>query len=498
MALEREVKLGAWPGFTLPGLDDLGEGMTVGAVPTRTLEAVYHDTADLRLARWGVTVRHRSGDGEGWTVKLPDGTDGPALVRREVTFDGPPAAPPPAALDLVRAYVRRSALAPVARMRTVRSGLEVRDVEDQLVAEVVDDEVSVLHRGRVAARFREIEVEVSGRAPAGVQDAVVRRLREAGAGEPDPTPKVVRALGARAQRPPEVAPVVLARDPTMADVVRQAIGASVAQILVHDPGIRIGDDPEDVHKARVGTRRLRSDLRTLRSVLAEDWVEDLRGELKWLAQALGDVRDADVLSERLQRQAASLSELDAGGLAPLLRRLASEREEAVARLRDIMTGERYVELLDRLVTAARHPLLRPQADAGAGTVLPSLVARPWRRLRRAASAVGSQPSGEELHRVRIAAKRTRYAAEAAAPVVGGRAKGFARAVADLQTVLGDHNDAVVGEAWLRGAVDGAEAPQVLVAGELIAVQRAEQARSGEEWRGVWKRARKKKLRSWLA
>jgi CHAD domain-containing protein len=109
-----------------------------------------------------------------------------------------------------------------------------------------------------------------------------------------------------------------------------------------------------------------------------------------------------------------------------------------------------------------------------------------------------EPAAEDLHAVRIAAKRARYAAEAAAPVVGGRAKAFAKAVADLQTVLGDHQDAVVAEAWLREAVNGSGATQALAAGELIALQRVEQARCRAEWPSVWKRAKKKKLRSWLA
>jgi CHAD domain-containing protein len=445
-----------------------------------------------------VTLRHRTGEGSGWTVKLPEGEEGPALVRREVNRDGPAGRVPDSALDLVRAYVRNTPLVTVAQMRTRRRAVELRDVEGQQVAEVVDDEVSVLHGGRVAARFREVEVEITDRAAPDLLDVVVARLREAGAGEPDPTPKLVRALGARALGPPELAPSVLDESATMADVVSAAIAASTTRILRHDPGIRIGDDPEDVHQARVGTRRLRSDLRTFLPVLVEEWVAPLREELKWLADALGAVRDADVMLERLRRQADALPARDASGLAPLFRRLAKEREEAGAALNEVLAGPRYAALLDRLVAAAHAPQVLPEAAEPASDLLPELVARPWRHVRKAVDELPAEPAPENLHEVRIRVKRARYAAEAAAPVIGKRARAFAEALADAQTVLGDHQDAVVAEDWLRHAIVRAGAVQAMAAGELIAVQRAEAAALRAESPAAWKKLDRKKLRSWLA
>jgi CHAD domain-containing protein len=497
MAVEREVKLGAWAGFELPDLDDVSDDVTAVARAPRTLVAVYHDTPDLRLARWGVTVRHRTGDGSGWTVKLPDGDDGPALVRRELTFDGPPAHLPDAAASLIRAYVRGAPVVPVARIRTVRTAVELRDGEGAMVAEVVDDEVSVLHGGRVATRFREVEVEVGERVPDGLLDSVVARLRAAGAGRPERTPKVIRALGARALEPPEIAPIELGKKPSAADVVRQAVGAAVTRILQHDPGVRIGDDPEDVHQARVGSRRLRSDLRTFGSLLDPTWLGVTRDELRWLAAALGEVRDLDVLIDRFRAQAAALAEPDTGALAPLFRRLATEREEARARLLAVLDSPRYVALLDRLVAAAQDPPCLPDAQGPAADVVVGLVARPWRRLRKAVEALPKHPSDDELHRIRILAKRARYAADAAAPVAGKRAAAFAAAVARLQTVLGDHHDAVVAEAWLRAAAEGADEAVAGAIDELIAVQRADAAAGRKAWRKAWARASDGKLRSWL-
>ncbi|HEX2047204.1 MAG TPA: CYTH and CHAD domain-containing protein [Acidimicrobiales bacterium] len=487
------MKLGASAGFELPPLDGVVDGITAVARLPKTLLAVYHDTPDLRLAGWGVTVRHRSGDGTGWQVKLPEGEDGPALVRRELSFEGPPGTVPEAVRSLVLAYARDAPLGPVARIRTVRTGVDLLDREGALVAEVVDDEVSVLDGSQVVTGFREVEVELGERAPAGLLDAVVARLQEAGAGAPDSTPKVIRALGARALEPPEVAPVPLGKKPSAGDLVHHAIAASVARILRHDPGVRIGDDPEDVHQARVGTRRLRSDLRTFAPLLKKEWLASLRDELRWLARALGAVRDADVLLERLRRQAATLPEADPGGLAPLFRRLAKERDQARAELLEALHSPRYVALVERLVEAAHQPPLRKAAKAGATGVVPDLVSGPVGKLRKAVKGLPDEPAPEELHRIRILAKRARYASEAAEPLVGDKAEALADALAAVQEVLGDYQDAIVAEAWLRSAADDADT----AVGALIALQQAEASACRKRWPKAWKKAADKKLRAWL-
>ena len=498
---ETEAKLVAPVGFRLPDFNGVLDGVTAEAMAPERLDATYYDTSDLRLARSGVTVRYRTASGMGtWTVKLPDGDDGPALVRRELNFDGPAGAVPRPVNDMVRAFMRSLPLVSVARLKTARSGVSLRDAESTRVADVVDDEVSVYEGRRVAARFREVEVELflEGRSGVALLETVTERLIEAGCRDEASVPKVVRALGHRAVEPPDVVASQLDDRAPAGELVRNAMAASVERLVRHDPGVRIGDDPEDVHQARVATRRLRSDLRTFSSLIDGDWAASLTDELRWLGGDLGAVRDADVLAERLRRQASLLPERDAAGLGGLFRRLARQRDEARATLLAALSGDRYVAVLDHLVGAAQSPVLAGDALVGAKAVevAPDLVARRWRHLSKAVDALGADPPDEELHRVRILAKRCRYASEAVAPVVGKPARRFASAVADLQTVLGDHQDAVVAEGWLREAAT-ALPRAALVCGELIALQREEARRHREDWKKAWKAASSKKLRAWL-
>ena len=215
------------PGFHLPPLNGLADGIAADEAETSVIELTYHDTSDLRLARAGVTLLFRGDDG--WIVTLGRETaTGPQLRHDEHRFEGAAGSPPPAAVDLVRALVRTARVAPVARLRTRRRRVELHDASDKSLGEVLDDEVTVLASGRVAARFRELEVEVDDAAPAGLAEALFSRLRAAGAGPPDSNPNVVRALGWRALEPPDVTAVRrLGPSPSAGDVIRNALSASI-------------------------------------------------------------------------------------------------------------------------------------------------------------------------------------------------------------------------------------------------------------------------------
>ncbi|MCU1378092.1 MAG: hypothetical protein JWN29_1075 [Acidimicrobiales bacterium] len=494
--IEHEVKLAVWPGFVLPPLDHVADGVLAVPVGEKRQDAVYFDTPDLRLARSGITLRHRSDDG--WTLKLPDDAAiKGGLSRTEIMFAGDHKAVPPELQSRTASRVRSAVLGPVARLQTLRRRTDLIDAEGAVVAEVVDDEVSVLDGRRVALRFREVEVELREGGEPRMLDEVVARLRAAGAGAPDPTPKVMRALGPRAQTEADLADRPLGSKPTGAQVLAAGLTRAARRLIEHDPLVREGGDDEAVHQARVATRRLRSDLRTYRELLDEEWVAPLRTDLKWLADALGEVRDADVLLTRLQRQLQTLRRPERVVGSALVELLDQQRSAARQRLLDVLGSERYLILLDRVVEASADPATLPAADAPASEVLPRLVRAPWSSLEKAAGRLRTSSADEEFHEVRIRAKRARYAADVAAIAIGKPARRLAEEVAKVQDVLGEHQDACVARDWLRRSAIDVDAPAAFVAGELSALQDIEAAAHRAAWPAAWSRASKGRLLAWL-
>ena len=155
----------------------------------------------------------------------------------------------------------------------------------------------------------------------------------------------------------------------------------------------------------------------------------------------------------------------------------------------VLRSHRYDSLLDRLVQAARAPVFAddaPSATSMSACRFARTAARAqFRRLQRGIKTLSNLPTDAELHRVRILAKRSRYAMNAAALVIGAPAAKHAAAVAGLQTVLGDLHDAVVAEQWLRTTAAAYPACGV-AAGQLVAIERAEAAQLRENWRHTWR------------
>ena len=497
MNLERELKLVVPPTFVLPSLMALAPG--VAAVPDddRWLEAVYFDTADLRLARWGASLRHRSG--EGWTVKLAQRPEGDVLIRAEHVFPGDdPLSVPPPAEDLVRAFTRTGSLVPVVEIGTFRRPVQLRSSAGELLAELTDDDVTVRSGGAVVGRFREVEVEFDDAAPGELIAAIEARLRGAGAGGAPALSKHLRALGYGAPPAPEITVPDLGPRPTAGDVVRRAIAMSVDRLIRHDVVVRLDADPEGVHQARVATRRLRSDLRAFGSLVDPVWSEPVREELGWLADMLGGARDTDVMLERIRAFATALPEVERPGGAVVVAALEQADKEIHARLLEAMRSDRYLMLLEALVMAANEPPLVAEALAPAREALPTLVRGPWKKLRREVKDSGKDPSDDALHQLRIQAKRVRYAAEAVAPAIGKPAVRFAEAVERLQEVLGAHQDAVIAEEWLRAWAAAQPSPDAAFAAGAIAGRERSDARAARsDWRRAWKRLDSPDLRSWM-
>ena len=194
------------------------------------------------------------------------------------------------------------------------------------------------------------------------------------------------------------------------------MAAAAARFVDHIAAVVLDEDSEGVHQARVGIRRLRSDLRTFGALLNAEQVRPLRDELRWLADTLGRVRDLDVLLTHLRNDASRLKPEDNRGGEEITGRLSAERTAAHTDLLEALRSERCAALLDRLASLVASPaFISADAERPAADVVPKLVARPLRRLRREADRIGPTPADEELHRVRILAKRLRYATDVSAP-----------------------------------------------------------------------------------
>jgi CHAD domain-containing protein len=458
--LEREVKLAPPQDLDLASLG----GVRAAA---RTFESTYWDTADRALLRRGVTLRRRVERRKGgWQLKLPSGD-----ARFELQF-ADAETPPDDVAGLLVALTGRTALEPVAQLRTRRETIRIRR-KDVHVADVVLDAVTVVDDGAVVAAFDEVEVELVDGVEKDLR-RLERALRAAGATDAGGSSKLVRALGAANGAAP-VAP-----DGTPAGTLRLALAEQHERLLLHDPGTRTGLDPEDVHQFRVATRRLRAFLRAGSELLHAEWANDVRSELSWVGGALGAVRDQDVLAERLRAEAEELDEVDREALGPLFATLEAERDAARAELPAVLDSDRYLALLARLESGP------PPAAEPSDRSLTSIWRREYRRTRKTMLALGEEPPDDDLHAARIRVKRARYAAELAGAELGKKGAAFVAAAKELQDVLGAHQDAVVGEELLRRL-----APKLrrsaLAMGRLVDRERARRAEARAEWRDAWKR-----------
>ena len=265
--------------------------------------------------------------------------------------------------------------------------------------------------------------------------------------------------------------------------LRSVLARQYAEILRHDPGVRLDLDPEDVHRMRVAARRGRAVLRAARPLLDPDWSEPLRAELKWLGGSLGARRDLDVLIARLREQVVLLEQPEQGAAETLVDALEQERVTAQFFAAEVLGSPRYFNLLDTLEAAVRGPRVRRSEVS-----LSTLAAKEFRRLRKSAAAIGPESSDAELHRARILGKRARYAAEFAEPELGKAGRRFVARAKAFQDILGAHQDAIVAEARLRSLLGSSAGPgAAFAAGRLVEQERARRREMREALPRAWQK-----------
>lgn len=411
----------------------------------RNMVTSYYDTAKGALKKKGVFLRIRQSGGRiEQTVKTAG--EGGVLARRgEWNWTLKTAEP-----DL--ALAATTGLKPLER-RVRKGGVVLRFASEIArriaVLKTADGELElaldegVVRAGRRMAAVLELEIEVKQGEP----KAVFSLARDLVA-----LPGVTIGFATKASRgfalaAASVAKAEYASEPDLAgdmpphEAARAILNAAASHVAANLQILAATGAPEAVHQSRVALRRLRAALALLQAALPAERRHHLRREAGWLAAELGAARDFDVLATGPLKAATPPAEI-APGFARLARRVDAARRVARKAAREAASSQRaQLLLLDLTETAAG---LAPVEGA---PVLKDLAAGRLKRRYEAVLAAGEGVEGldvEARHRLRLALKKLRYAADFFAPLFPKKAaKAEIKALARLQDALGAFNDAAV-------------------------------------------------------
>ncbi|MBF8191730.1 CYTH and CHAD domain-containing protein [Nonomuraea sp. K274] len=481
MGIEIEDKFDVSQDYEIPDLSGLAD---VVGPKSYQLVALYYDTPDLRLAARGVTLRRRrGGDDAGWHLKLPKAKG----VRQEIThpLTRSTKVVPPELAELVRAHARGAELQVVAELVTRRTVTVLRDGDTGLV-EIADDRVKGTVHGPEPkiVRWREVEAELLDESRTALLAKVGKRLKKAGA-----TPSAAASKLAKLLEPTPL-PKAPTEPGSAGEIIVNYLASQVTALLAQDPRVRRAEH-DAVHQMRVASRRLRSALKAFRTVVVD--TEEVQEELRWLGMVLGEARDLEVIRARFGDALATLApELVTGPIQTRLGADLLEREqEAYERIKETLSGDRYYALLNALDDLVSTPNLGKAAAKPAEERLTAIAAANWDRVTRAydtAQAIDDLERREiAMHDVRKAAKRARYTAEALRPTLGRNMARLARLAADIQEVLGTHQDGVVAQERLAKEAESARqaGEDTFTYGLLIGIERNTAERAHADFPRVW-------------
>jgi len=453
---------------------------------------LYLDTQDGRLHRAGLRLRRRSAP-PAWQL----------LERGWVVAEQAGGGEPPQDGEvgrLVTAVTGSRRLLPQAEVAVTGTRVALlTPVGAEVELEVARWSFAAPAGGPAVAGPRVALVEGAAAAPAAALhlEAVLRDLVRLRRHPDDALSTALAALALPLPGAPVPEALRLSAADSLAVAAHKILARQAYKMWANTAGTIEDLDPEFLHDLRVATRRARSALRLLAPLYGDERVEILRGELAWIAGALGAVRDIDVHVERVR------AELERAGAAPgddagLAAALARRRAPALSALRAGLRSGRYAALLEALnamevpADALREALAWGASPATAEA--PVLIDRAARRIRRWGTKIGAAASDKELHRLRILFKRLRYTAEFFAEPFGEPMRAAIARLVPFQDCLGAFQDAVVGLATLTDQVAartrrGRLRPQeLLTLGALMQVQREEKvrrrARLAELWAGL--------------
>lgn len=468
------------------------------AKPGRRLVDRYLDTEDWRVGRAGYVLRtRRHGRRDEATLKNLRPASQAGLRRRiEVTetlatgwTDVRRA--PGAVGTRAAAMAGRKPLREVLEIRTRRRPFSLRVGGVEVAELALDDTTITVGAGEEPVRLRRVEVEVDP-SWVGWLEPVVADLVAACGLRPATLSKFetgLLALGMEIPGTPDLGPTEAGPASTLGELAYVSLRRYVAALMAHEPGTRLGEDPEELHDMRVATRRLRAAIDFFEAVLPAR-AASLRSELGWLAQVLGTVRDLDVQIERADGWVADASTrdptgfgasvaLDADAIAEIRHALVLQRALARRELLAALDSPRYSRLLQTARTlvrrgpAGRSPVVRQPA----ALAVPDLIGERHRRVARAARRAKRSGVPEDFHRLRIRCKRLRYALELTAVLYPSATGTFTRRLVRIQDHLGSMQDAEVAMDSLRrlalDAPGALSARTTFAAGALAERYRAE-------------------------
>jgi CHAD domain-containing protein len=263
------------------------------------------------------------------------------------------------------------------------------------------------------------------------------------------------------------------------------LGQQRHALVKYDVGVRIASDPESLHQLRVASRRIRAFLAVGRELVDQEWARELKDGMQALGRASTDARDIDILLEKVRDRIRTFDPRDQEAAETLLRVLEEDRRALQYALIDVLNSALHRRVLDRLalpVVPAPEPPRRK---------LDQLAARELRRLVARVRRLGKRPGDEQLHDLRIKVKRVRYATELGGAPTDKRARRVVKAATRMQDVLGEHQDAAVGEERLREVAYRYDDTGVaFAAGQFAERERIRRGEIQQRLPAAWKKLRK--------
>lgn len=417
------------------------------------LHDTYLDTDDWRFHRAGFALRARaSSTGAEATLKSLVSARTDAAERREVSealSEANVASLTATSGDVgkrVRAVTGDRPLRPLFEVRTTRERFAIRRHGTEIGELALDDTLIGRVGGEPQARVLRVEVEALTPTADKLQTFV--EALQGGCGlQPATESKFRLGLEATGLSPPARADGEShIADPSMrvAELARAELRRRLDQWFAHEPGARLGDDPEHLHDLRVAGRRIDAALGLFDGYLPRG-LRRMRRSIKRLLQILGAARDLDVQLAELDSIREDLPNSERAALEPVRARVLAQRERARARMLAALDAPDTQGRLHALWTAAHDAPRTDERTArpAATLVAPQLIRRRFRKLSRIADRLTGDSSMDDYHEARRQTKKLRYAVECVVGLYGEQAEGFLSTVRRLQNRLGEQQDAHV-------------------------------------------------------